>query len=371
MKKMKKNKTETKTKTSGGSILDIIKNNKLHTNAKLIEDVTYFSEGIQFYKTALPVMNLILSGLFDGGLHGGMTVYAGPSRHFKTNFGLVDMKAFLDADPENHVMFYDSERGLSKTQLVEHGIDMSRVVYDEVYYVEDLSTKMTSLLNDLPKKAKIMFFVDSVGNLPSLSELEKAIDGKVTAEMQRAKTIKSFCRLVSGSLKFKDIPCVVIAHTYNTMEMFSKVVVSGGTGLQYSPDNVIVISRSQEKDEDDVLAGWRFNMLAEKTRFIKEKTKFSVTVTYDEGIHKYSGLKDLLLMFFEVEEIRINRKKGYRLTLNNGKVLESADEFIDRDEVFWETVFAGTDFKKLVEAELRMGKRDEVLSEELVEEETE
>lgn len=364
------NKKQKNIETKKSSILEKIMNNKLHGTAKLIEDTSYFTEGITFYKTAIPVLNLIFSGLFSGGLHGGMTVFAGPSRHFKTNFGLVTMKAFLDADPENYVMFYDSERGLSKTQLEEHGIDMSRVVYDEITYVEDVAQKMTSLLNDLEKKAKIMFFVDSVGNLPSLSELEKAVDGKITADMQRAKTIKSFCRLVSGSLKFKEIPCVVIAHTYNTLEMFSKPVVSGGTGLQYSPDNVILISRSQEKDENDVFAGWRFNLLAEKSRFIQERSKFSVTVTYEDGIHRFSGLIGLLVEFGMVEEIRISRRKGYSLKLKNGKELQTTDEMVDRDEKFWETVFKETDFQKMVEMKYALGKQDGVLSEETVEETT-
>lgn len=362
---MKKTKN---TEVKKSTILSKILNNKLHNAATLISDTTYFTEGIKFYKTKIPILNIAMSGSFSGGMSGGMTVFAGPSRHFKTNFGLVCMKSFLDEDPENHVVFYDSERGLSKSYLKQHGIDIDRVVYSEVNYIEDLAQKMTSLLNDLEKKDKVMFFVDSIGNMPSLAELDKAIDGKITPDMQRAKVIKSFCRLVSGSLKFKEIPCIVIAHTYNTLEMFSKPVVSGGTGLQYSPDNVILISRSKETGDDEKsLAGWSFNLKAEKSRFIQEQSKFSVVVTYDEGIHEYSGLIELVTEFGMAEEIRIGRKKGYKVKLKNGKEIEVADETVDQDANFWDTVFKETDFQKLVEAKFTLGRPDEVLSEETVE----
>ena len=61
--------------------------------------------------TAVPMVNVALSGRLDGGLTSGLTVLAGPSKHFKTAFGLLMMKAYMDKYPEAICLFYDSEFG--------------------------------------------------------------------------------------------------------------------------------------------------------------------------------------------------------------------------------------------------------------------
>jgi hypothetical protein len=48
------------------------------------------------------------------------------------------------------------------------------------------------------------------------------------ADMTRAKQIKSLFRMVTPHLTMKDIPMIVVNHTYKTMEMFAKDVVGGG-----------------------------------------------------------------------------------------------------------------------------------------------
>ena len=39
--------------------------------------------------TDIPMLNVALSGDIDGGLTPGLTMLAGPSKHFKTSFALV------------------------------------------------------------------------------------------------------------------------------------------------------------------------------------------------------------------------------------------------------------------------------------------
>lgn len=83
-------------------------------------------------------------------------------------------------------------------------------------------------LKEIERGDKVIIAIDSIGNTASLKELEDALDEKSVADMQRAKSIKSLFRMVTPSLVAKDIPCLAICHTYNTMEMYSKAIISGG-----------------------------------------------------------------------------------------------------------------------------------------------
>jgi len=87
---------------------------------------------------------------------------------------------------------------------------------------------------------------------------------------------------------------VVVNHTYKTIEMYSKDVVSGGTGIVYSADTIWILGRQQEKDGTD-LVGYNFIINVEKSRFVKEKSKIPITVSFEGGIEKYSGLLDVAI----------------------------------------------------------------------------
>ena len=82
----------------------------------------------------------------------------------------------------------------------------------------------------------------------------------------------------------------VIAHN----SMFPKAIMSGGTGPMYAADTVIIFGKSQEKDGGE-LAGWTFTMNIEKSRRVKEKSKFPFTVMYEGGIQKWSGMLDIAM----------------------------------------------------------------------------
>jgi hypothetical protein len=71
-------------------------------------------------------------------------------------------------------------------------------------------------------------------------------------------------------------------------------VVTHNSGLIYSANQAFIIGKSQEKDGTE-LSGWNFTLNAEKSRFVREKSKLPLQVLYDGGIQKYSGILDLAL----------------------------------------------------------------------------
>jgi hypothetical protein len=100
--------------------------------------------------------------------------------------------------------------------------------------------------------------------------------------------------MITPHLTIKDIPAIVVNHTYMEIGMFPKAIVSGGTGIYYSADNIYIIGRQQEKTGTDV-TGYNFIINVEKSRYVREKSKIPIEVSFEGGISKWSGLLDMAL----------------------------------------------------------------------------
>ena len=221
------------------------------------------------------MMNVALSGSVDGGLAPGLTVLAGPSKHFKTSFGLIMAAAYLKKYKDAVLLFYDSEFGSPQSYFEQYDIDTERVLHTPITNVEELKCDLIGQLEELDRKDKVVVMIDSVGNLASKKELEDAINEKSVADMSRAKALKGLFRMTTPYLNMKDIPLIAVNHTYMEIGMFPKAVVSGGTGIYYSADNIWILGRRQNKQGTEV-TGYDFVINVEKSRYVKEKSKIPI-----------------------------------------------------------------------------------------------
>jgi RecA/RadA recombinase len=275
------------------SILDKIKKNSTIKDSAILADSKFFQKK-DMIPTTIPAINIALSGKLDGGLTPGLTMWAGPSKHFKTAFSLLMAKSYLDKYPEAALLFYDSEFGTPQTYFDSFGIDSKRVIHTPLTNIEQLKFDIMTQLEGVDRGDHLIIIVDSIGNLASKKEVEDALEGKSVADMSRAKQIKSLFRMVTPHLSLKDIPMIVVNHTYKTMELYAKDVVGGGTGSYYSADNIFILGRQQEKEGTEVV-GYNFIINVEKSRYVREKSKISITVRHDGGISRWSGLLDMAL----------------------------------------------------------------------------
>jgi len=184
------------------------------------------------------------------------------------------------------------EFGITADYLETFGIDASRVLHIPVDSVETLKFDMVKKLDEIKRGDRVFFMIDSLGQLSSKKEIDDTKDEKSTVDMTRDKGLRSFLRMVTTRFTTLDIPCVAISHTYKTLEMFSKTVIPGGTSVTYSANQIFIITKAQEKVGTE-LEGWKFTINIEKSRFVREKSKFPFTVMYDSGILPYSGLIDI------------------------------------------------------------------------------
>jgi RecA/RadA recombinase len=297
--------------------------------------------------TDIPIINAALSGRLNGGLTSGLSFLAGPSKHFKSLLGLVLVKAYMNKYPGAICLFYDSEFGITPEYISANGIDADRVLHIPIEHLEQLKFDISKRLEEIKRGDKVVIFIDSAGNLASKKEVEDALDGKSVADMSRARVMKSLWRIVTPNLTTKDIPCIVVNHTYQTMEMYSKAVMSGGTGGMYSANQVFIIGKAQEKNGTD-LVGWNFTINIEKSRFVKEKSKFTFLVTYKGGISRWSGLLDLALESGHV----IKPSNGWyqKIGPETGEILDKKYRAAETDSAdFWLPILKDMSFNDFVE----------------------
>ena len=275
------------------SLLDKIKKNSTIKDSAILSKSKFFTDK-DMVPTDVPMINVALSGKLDGGIIPGLTMWAGPSKHFKTAFSLLMAKAYMDKYKDAVLLFYDSEFGTPIKYFETFEIDMDRVLHTPLTDIEQLKFDIMQQLQEVNRGDKLIIILDSIGNLASKKEVEDALEGKSVADMSRAKQVKSLFRMVTPHLNLKDISLIVVNHTYKEIGMFPKDIVGGGTGSYYSADNIYILGRQQEKTGTEI-TGYNFIINVEKSRYVKEKSKIPISVSFDGGIQKYSGLVDIAI----------------------------------------------------------------------------
>jgi len=346
------------------SIMDKLKKNSKLKATEVLSESKFFNEK-DMVKTDVPMINVALSGDIDGGLSAGLTVLAGPSKHFKTSFALLMAGAYMKHHKDAVMLFYDSEFGSPQNYFSQFDIDPSRVLHTPITNVEELKFDLVNQLENIDRDDHVIIVIDSIGNLASKKELDDAMNEKSVADMSRAKALKGLFRMATPYLTMKNIPMVAVNHTYMEIGLFPKAVVGGGTGLYYSADNIWIIGRQQDKKGTEI-QGYHFVINVEKSRYVKEKSKIPITVSWEGGVEDYSGLLDVALAGGYVEK----PSNGWYAVVDQetgelGNKVRYGDTL---GQFFWVDIFGKTDFKEFVKKQYSIGYKEQVSMDEIVEE---
>ena len=332
--------------------MDKLKKNSKIKTTEVLSESKFFTEK-DMVPTNVPMVNVALSGSMDGGVTPGLTVLAGPSKHFKTSFALLMAGAYLEAKKDAVLLFYDSEFGSPQSYFEQFGIDTSRVLHTPITNVEELKFDLIGQLEAMDREDDVIIVIDSIGNLASKKELEDAMNEKSVADMSRAKALKGLFRMCTPYLAMKNIPLLAVNHTYKEIGLFPKDIVGGGTGIYYSADNIWILGRQQEKQGTEIV-GYNFVINVEKSRYVKEKSKIPIGVSWEGGVQRYSGLLDVALAGGYV----VKPSNGWyqRIDRNTGECVEPKVRLKDTlSEEFWEPIFEFTDFKEFVTKQYKIG----------------
>lgn len=334
------------------SLMAKLKKNSSIKETDSLEDSKLF-DNYDEVASEVPILNTVISGSIDGGLRRGLLTINGESRMFKTIQGLVYVAAYLKKHKDGACIFIDSEFGAGKAYFKTLGIDTNRVLHVPVMDVEEMMHEVIKQLDGLEKDDKVIIFIDSIGGLGSRKEAEDALADHMVADMTRAKKLKSFSRLLPVRLVMKDIPCIAINHVYQEQKLYGKTIISGGQGILLASEVALIVTRSTEKEEKDVV-GYNFNITVEKSRWVKEKSKVSLQVRFDGGINRYSGILELALESGHVTK----PKNGYyhRVDLETGEVFpeKPLKEENTNTEEFMRPILNDKAFKDFVSEKFRL-----------------
>lgn len=310
--------------------------------------------------TDSPEINIALKGdALDGGVDASMVMLVGDSRTFKTNFLLLAGAAWQREYPESTFVFFDSENSVTEDALVNAGVDPDRFFHVPIMNVEQLHLESMSIFTKLNfAEDNIFVGVDSLGNLASIEEVTAGENGELKADAgRRAKAITSWFRSVTPYVKNYGIPMWIINHAYDSIGNGYGLNIGGGKKATFSPDVIWNITRSQIKDENkentDLVAGYSFNIRIEKSRYIKEKVKVPIVVTFDKGVITHSGLMDIAMELGYMTKGLNKEGKEARgwfalVDQETGELSKNYRRGDTENPEFWEPVFATTDFNEAI-----------------------
>ncbi len=288
----------------------------------------------EYVSTDCYVLNaLIGNGDIFGGLPIGKRVaFAGPSSTGKSLITAYVAKNYLKNKPNAKLIAFESEGSTFKEMMESINIDQDRVFISAVRTVEQFRSQITRLLNSIKedqkkgKKDEYIILLDSLGNLGSQKENDDALSDNSKADFTRAKTIRSIFRIISLDLSLLEIPLLVVNHSYESMSLYSAPEMSGGQGVKYAADIVIMLTKAKAKEGTEHI-GAILTLNINKSRFIPENIKGKVTVMFKKGIYKYSFLLELGL------EFGLIKKEGISYVL--GGIKKKKKEIIKNPESFF------------------------------------
>ena len=327
------------------SIMDKLKKNSTIAHTEVLSESQFFGD-TDVVPTDVPMINVALSGNTEGGITPGLTVLAGPSKHFKTSFALKIASSYLENKKDSVLLFYDSEFGSPQSYFEQFNIPMDRVLHTPTTNVEELKFDLIKQFEELDRDDNVIVVIDSIGNLASKKELEDALSEKSVADMSRAKALKGLFRMSTPYLKMKNIPLIAVNHTYKEIGLFPKDVVGGGTGIYYSADNIWIVGRQQDKSGTEI-KGYHFIINIDKSRYVKEKSKIPISVSWEGGIQSYSGLLDVAVNGGYI----IKPSNGWYIVVDKSTGESLGNKVREKDTLhaeFWSPICETTDFKDYI-----------------------
>jgi RecA/RadA recombinase len=319
--------------------------------ANVVSDGVY-CDTAGYVDTGSYALNALLSGSIYGGIpNNKVTCFAGEEATGKTFYVLGIVKHFLETHPDAVVFFFESEGSVTSEIFKKRNIDADRVLVIGVRTVEEFRSQCLKLIDECleePEESRtpVLFILDSLGNLSTQKEISDVTSGKDTVDMgKRARLIKAAFRAITMPLSLLGASIVITNHTYdNPGKLYASKTMGGGSGLKFSGNNIIFLSKSKIKD-GTTRVGSIIKCLNQKSRTTKEELRVETRLLHESGLDRYYGLIDIALeagIWKKLStQIIINDKKFYEKTIASNaekfftkEVLDAIDKYTQENFVY-------------------------------------
>lgn len=168
--------------------------------------------------------------------------------------------------------------------------------------------------------------------------------------MKKVLKIEEIDEFPLYDITVEDDHCFALSNgTIAHNSLYPKDIVSGGTGGILSSNIIWIIGKAKEKNGTE-LSGYKFTINTEKSRIVREGVKFPFTVTYAEGVSKWSGMLEFAVASGHV--IRTGNRYQRAHVIDDKKHWAKDTSTDD----FWNDVIQNTDFNDVLENTLVLGK---------------
>lgn len=289
---------------TSGSVFDIIKS--VDKSAEILSkcDTAVIKE---YISSGNYLLNACLTGsLFKGAPAGRVLTLAGSTGCGKSYLALSFCR---NAQKMGYTPIYlDSESAIDLDFVKRLGCDPDKFILKQVTTIREVSSFIANYCKKLLEMSeaeranyKTIIVLDSLGNLTSDKEYADTLDGNDKRDMTKQQEVKAMFRTNATPLGKLGIPFIVCSHTYQTLDLYSKAVVSGGTGLGYNASLTLLMTTSKYEDrESDKIVeqkvgeftktGVTVTAKPEKSRFtIPQKVQFYIP--YFKAPNPYVGLE--------------------------------------------------------------------------------
>jgi len=253
----------------------------------------------QTTSTGCHILNALISSNINTGIEDGKRyLIAGEEATGKSFLSMLMVKNYLNEHKNAIAICLESEGSTILNMCQTFDIDTERLLIVPIRTVEECRTQVLSLLSDLKKEnedkaedkqQKMIFLIDSIGNLSTNKEIEDIEAGSDTRDMTRTQLLKGFGRATSLELSLCAVPMIMITHVYDSMDRYSPSVVSGGSGIKYISDFIIVLTKGKEKD-GKIQTGVIIRATVRKSRLTREGISAKILISFKHGLYPYSDL---------------------------------------------------------------------------------
>lgn len=304
-------------------------------NSSIMADAVGSGEFSGTIDTGCLILNALVSGSIFGGIQNNKTItLAGDPSTGKTFIAMSILTEYLKNNPEAGALHMDTESAINNDMMMKRGVDTSRVILNEPITVEDFRDTILDTLNKYmaeEERPPMMAILDSLGQLSTRAETgymeEEDEKKRNTKDMSRERVIKAAFRQIRRRLADAQVPMIVTNHIYTAQGGYGpSKVISGGSGLLYTADTILMLTKSKEEDTENKslgkLAGNKYakeysgviiTATTYKCRLAREGKSVQLRVSYTTGLDKYYGLLPL------AEKYAIIVKEGNRYLLPDGR----------------------------------------------------
>lgn len=197
-------------------------------------------------------------------------------------------------------IYMDSEGAIDAAFVSRLGVDPSRLIIKPVQTIFETSQFVANICKALEEQQaktgshdKIIFVLDSLGNLTSEKERDDTMSGNQKADFTKAKDVKAMFRVNATKLSVLGIPWIITNHIYSCCTGETEVEMSDHTykhledieigDLVETLDGVHTITNKFEYDVHDYI---EFEFEDGHTVRCTDKHKFLVKDATGESVYK-------------------------------------------------------------------------------------